>query len=74
MTIVVVGNERTEASDGASPEEKSCKKKACAIQLCLAQRNYKEHLCQPYIDDWNRCLEETRAARKVHNAADTTTA
>lgn len=70
MTFVYEGKGR-KVTPGAPAEENACKKQACAIQWCLARRNYKENLCQAYIDEWNRCLDESRAARMMAPAADT---
>jgi hypothetical protein len=70
MTVIPTSRER---EDGVSPlDDKTCKKHACAIQKCLAKRNYKEHLCQPFIDEWNRCREEARAPLKVDSSTDAT--
>jgi hypothetical protein len=71
MTVSPTPRERRK--DGVSSlNDKTCKKYACAIQKCLAERNYKEHLCQSFIDDWNRCQEKDRAPRKVDSSTDAT--
>jgi len=53
---------RSVQKSGVSQEEKLCGKQACKIQWCLAKRGHKEHLCQPYIDEWKLCCEKVRAA------------
>ncbi len=60
MTFVYTGKGKKQP-DSAPPEQKKCKTQACKIQWCLARRDHKEHLCQPYIDDWKRCCEQVRA-------------
>ncbi len=70
-TVMPTRNERKDDML-LSTDDKICKKYACAIQKCLAVRNYKEHLCQPYIDEWNRCQEEAKALRKVDSSTDAT--
>jgi hypothetical protein len=42
------------------PEQIYCKKKACAIQYCLARYNHQEKRCKKFIDEYNRCVQEQR--------------
>jgi hypothetical protein len=63
MTFVYTGKGRRQAqNDNASPEQKKCADQACAIQWCLAKRDYKEHLCTAYRKVWEDCCTKVRAA------------
>ena len=58
--FVYQGSGKKQPED-APPEQKLCKKQACAIQWCLAKRNHKEIYCKAEIDSWKECVDKVKS-------------
>ncbi|KNC50125.1 uncharacterized protein AMSG_05897 [Thecamonas trahens ATCC 50062] len=51
-----MGNTTSKARVNTRPGEVACKSKACAIQTCLAEKDYDQEACTDVIDAYFACM------------------